>query len=275
MEIYILPKRNRHSSVQHNDLIPMAYSCLHTNKSSTKQNATLLIHFFFFFLSSISGSEKVVMLLTTQRGKNNPYTNIQSTKIPSFYSLHPSTNEKSRKSLLFVTANRLQYRTRECPLPSIITLPWNRNHPPVSKASIYVRPEIASAHLKISTIHQKTDSIELLTGRNHGRQISKFPTKKKSSLHVPLIHKRAPRRECDIEINRFSKTVFTDGVIHVPPILRRTHTNECDIGTNWFSKTLFTDGVIHVPPIHKWTPTSECDIETNWFSETLFTDGIN
>ena len=68
--------------------------------------------------------------------------------------------------------------------------------------------------------------------------------KKISSLHVPLIHKRAPRRECDIEINRFSKTVFTDGVIHVPPI-------------------------------HKWTPTSECDIETNWFSETLFTDGIN
>jgi len=124
MENYILPKPNRHSSVQHNDLIPMAYSCLHTNKSSTKQNATLLIHFFFLFFVLHQRQRKGSHAPNTPKEeKNNPYTNIQSTKIPSFYSLHPSTNEKSRKSLLFVTANRLQYRTRECPLPSIITLP--------------------------------------------------------------------------------------------------------------------------------------------------------
>jgi hypothetical protein len=122
------------ASLQQNDLIPMAYCVALRNpvytlvKSRTKQNATLIIHFFSFFILHLRQRKGSHAPNHPKRKKNNPYTNIQSTKIPSFYSLHPGTNEKSSKSLLFIKANRLQYRTGlfcciVCPLPSIVILP--------------------------------------------------------------------------------------------------------------------------------------------------------
>jgi len=251
----------------------MAYSCLYIVRSRTKQNATLVIHFSFSFLSSICGCQKVVMLLTTLRGIiiiiPTPTSKVPKFHLSILYIQVPMRNKTKAFSSLWRTgysASPGLLFHDECPLPSIVTLPWNRNHLPVSKASIYVTPRNCKCPTE-NIYPQKIRQHWTSNGKKWWYANFKVHyNKKKPSMFLPSIKELlqvnvtlkltcSPRHCSLMELSMFL------------PSLKELRQMNVTL------KLSFTDGVIHVPPIHKWTPTSECDIETS--SKALFTDGIN